>query len=119
MGYVKLKPQKQLNIEVALAFGAEVTRPKALKVAARAKALADAKAKHSSVADRIDISVHGVGIHHAVVMSVTGRDGSQVAGHLEFGYFNKWLENKYGIRSPRAWMPGLFIMSEAKYAAVG
>ena len=48
-------------------------------------------------------------------MSVTGRDGSEIASHLEFGYFNRWLEHKYGIKSPSAWMPGLFIMSKAKY----
>ena len=48
-------------------------------------------------------------------MSVKGRDGSEIASHLEFGYFNRWLEHKYGIKSPSAWMPGLFIMSKAKY----
>ena len=48
-------------------------------------------------------------------MSVSGRDGSEIASYLEFGYFNRWLEHKYGIKSPAAWMPGLHIMSEAKY----
>ena len=93
MGYVKLKPARE----------------------AKAKGLADVKAKHSSVADRIDISTHAHGTHTAVIMSVKGRDGSEIASHLEFGYFNRWLEHKYGIKSPSAWMPGLFIMSEAKY----
>lgn len=96
-------------------FGAKATEPVGLKVEAKAKGLADAKAKHSSVADRIDISHHAHGSHTAVVMSVMGRDGSQIASHLEFGYFNRWLEHKYGIKSPLAWMPGLHIMSEAKY----
>lgn len=115
MGDVKLKPARVLNRDIAILFGGEATRPTALKVEAKAKALADVKAKHSSVADRIDISTHAHGSHTAVLMSVRGRDGSQIAPHLEFGYFNRWLEHKYGIKSPRAWMPGLFIMSEAKY----
>ena len=48
MGYVKLRPD--LNARVAETFGGRVTRPHALKVQARAKALADMRAKHSSVA---------------------------------------------------------------------
>ncbi|NEG55467.1 hypothetical protein [Bifidobacterium platyrrhinorum] len=115
MGYVKLKSPKRLNTDIAILFGAKATEPIGLKVEAKAKGLADAKAKHSSVADRIDISHHAHGSHTAVVMSVKGRDKSQIASHLEFGYFNRWLEHKYGIKSPLAWMPGLHIMSEAKY----
>lgn len=117
MGYVRLKPKRQLEFDMIRLFGAEATRPAAARIEAKAKALADAKAKHSSVADRIDISTHAYGSHHTVVLSVIGRDKkTQVASHLEFGYFNRWLELKYGIKSPRAWMPGLFIMSEARYA---
>lgn len=115
MGYVNLKPANVLNRDMAILFGAEATRPVAEKVEAKAKALADMKAKHSSVANRIDISTHAHGTHTAVIMSVKGRAGSEIASHLEFGYFNRWLEHKYGIKSPLAWMPGLFIMSEAKY----
>ncbi len=74
MGYVKLKPARVLNRDMAILFGAEATRPVAEKVEAKAKALADMKAKHSSVADRIDISTHAHGTHTAVIMSVTGRD---------------------------------------------
>ena len=85
---------------MAILFGAEATRPVAEKVEAKAKALADMKAKHSSVANRIDISTHAHGTHTAVIMSVKGRDGSEIASHLEFGYFNRWLEHKYGIKSP-------------------
>lgn len=115
MGYVNLKPSNVLNRDMAILFGAEATRPIGLKIEAKAKALADVKAKHSSVANRIDISTHAHGTHTAVIMSVKGRDGSEIASHLEFGYFNRWLEHKYGIKSPSAWMPGLFIMSKAKY----
>lgn len=115
MGYVRLKPPKRLNTDVAILFGADVTRPVGARIETKAKAIANAKAKHSSVADDISISAHAYGSHTAVVMSVTGRDGSEVASHLEFGYFNNWLSNKYGWKDPRAWMPGLHIMSEAKY----
>lgn len=115
MGFVSVKPD--LDLLVALKFGAMATRPAAKRVESKARMLAVAKAKHSSVADRIDISTHAAGIHHSVILSVHGRDESQIASYLEFGYFNRWLEHKYGIHSPRAWMPGLFIMSEAKYAA--
>ena len=115
MGFVSVKPN--LDLLVALRFGADATAPPARRVESKARALAVEKAKHSSVADRIDVSTHAMGIHHSVVLSVHGRDGSQIASYLEFGYFNRWLENKYGIHSPSAWMPGLFIMSEAKYAA--
>ena len=113
MGYVRLKPN--LNLVIADKFGGTATRPHALKVEAKAKALADAKAKHSSVAGDIDISMHAHGTHTAVVMSVTGRDGRQIASHLEFGYYNRWLERKHGEHSPLARMPGLHIMSEARY----
>lgn len=116
MGYVRLKNPKRLNIDIARMFGAEATMPVGAKIEARAKVLADARAKHNSVADRIDITRHARGAHTAVVMSVKGRDVPEIASHLEFGYFNRWLEHKYGIHSPMAWMPGLFIMSEAKYA---
>lgn len=58
MGYVNLKPANVLNRDMAILFGAEATRPVAEKVEAKAKALADMKAKHSSVANRIDISTH-------------------------------------------------------------
>ena len=115
MGYVSVRPG--LDRLIAQRFGAKATKPVAERVASRARMLAVAKAKHSSVADRIDVTVHAYGTHHAVVMSVIGRDGTQVASFLEFGYFNRWLENKYGIKDPRAWMPGLRILSEAKYAA--
>lgn len=115
MGYVKITPG--LNFLILQRFGAKATKPAAARVASSAKMLAAAKAKHSSVADRINITVHAYGTHHAVIMSVNGRDGEQIASFLEFGYFNRWLEHKYGIKDPRAWMPGLRIMSEAKYAA--
>ena len=96
MGYVRLKPD--LNLQIAKRFGGKATRPHALKVEAKAKALASAKAVHSSV-----------------IMSVIGRNGVQIASLLEFGYFNNWLENKYGENDPRAHMQGKYIMSEAKY----
>ena len=95
MGYVKLYPD--LNARVAETFGGKVTRPHALKVQARAKALADMRAKHSSVADRININVHAHG---------SGREGSQIASYLEYGYFN--------LRAQRH-LPGMYVMSEAKY----
>lgn len=103
MGYVRLHPK--LGTEVALAFGRQATRPFADKVNARAKGLADARAVHSSVAGRIDITTRA---NHAqgwrVAMRVTGRDGSQVAPHLEFGYFN--------VRAQRH-LPGKHIMRDA------
>lgn len=104
MGYVRLRPD--LNVRVAESFGGKATRPHALKVQARAKALADMRAKHSSVADRINIGVHASGEHTSVVMSVHGRDDSQIASYLEYGYYN--------LRAHRH-LPGMYIMSEAKY----
>ena len=56
--------------------------------------------------DRININVHAHGSHTSVVMSVTGRDGSQIASYLEYGYFN--------LRAQRH-LPGMYVMSEAKY----
>lgn len=104
MGYVRLR--HDLNLQIAMRFGGKATAPHAEKVEARAKALANARAVHSSVADRIDISTHAHGTHTSVIMSVLGRDNSQIAAHLEFGYFNKWAQRH---------LPGKFIMSEAKY----
>lgn len=104
MGHVRLRPD--LNLQVANHFGGKATEPYAMRVEARARALADARAKHSSVADRIDISTHAHGTHNSVVMSVRGRDGSQIASYLEYGYFNLWAQRN---------LPGMYIMSEAKY----
>lgn len=105
MGSVNLKPG--LDGDIARMFGAEATRPTGERIEAKAKALADAKAKHSSVADRIDIGSHAAGMHTNVTMSVLGRDKSQIASHLEFGYFNVWAQRR---------LPGMHIMAEAKYA---
>lgn len=103
MAYVRV--DHDIGRKVALMFGPEATRPFADKVHAKAMANATARATHSSVADRIDISVrptHAQGWR--VAMSVTGRDGSQVAAHLEFGYFN--------VRAGRH-LPGKHIMRDA------
>lgn len=116
MGHVNLKPARILNTDMARLFGAPVAARHALVVQQAAKRNADIAAKHSSVANRITIGVHAHGTHSMVVMSVTGRDGTPIASHLEFGYYNQWLENKLGPRSPGAWMPGLHIMGNARYA---
>lgn len=103
MAYVRLDPD--LGKEVAERYGREITRPYAQRILARAKTLADSRAKHSSVAGRIDITVRA---NHAqgwrVAMAVTGRDGSLIAAHLEFGYFNIWAQHR---------LPGMHIMRDA------
>lgn len=113
MGYVRLKPERQMHGRVALIAGPKATRPPAVRILNRARRLADARAKHSSVAGDIDISLHAQGAHTSVIMSVQGRhqDGSpsgQIASHLEFGYYNVWAKRR---------LPGLHIMRDAKAAA--
>lgn len=108
MGYVRLK--KSLNKDVAQLFGGKATRPYGERCLAKARALANARAKHSSVAGDIDLSLHGHGTHTAVIMSVQGRhaDGSpsgEVASHLEFGAYNTWAGR---------WIPGKHIMRDAR-----
>lgn len=114
MGRMRLKPRRTVDLAVARMFGPEATRRIGERVLVKARANAVAAAKHSSVADRIEIGLHAHGVHTHVIMSVIGRDGSQIASHLEFGYFNEWLENKYGQNDGRAWMPGLHIMGNAR-----
>lgn len=104
MGYVRIDPH--IGTKVADRFGPRITRDHANRIQVRAKALADARAKHSSVADRIDLSVHHHGTDHRVVLSVRGRDGSQIASFLEWGYHN--------VRADRD-MPGLHIMRDAAF----
>lgn len=104
MGYVRLR--HDLNLQIAKRFGEKATRPHAEKVLHRAKALADMRAVRSSVADRISIGMHGHGTHTSVVMSVTGRNGDEIASFLEYGYVNDWADRH---------LAGKFIMSEAKY----
>lgn len=105
MGYVRVKPG--VGREVAERFGATVTRRHALVVAGKAKALADARAKRSSVADRIDVTVRpGAAQDTRVLLSVIGRNGEQIAAHLEFGYFNKWAQRR---------LAGLHIMRDAAF----
>lgn len=69
-------------------FGPAATLHFAKQIEAKARALADARAKRSSVADRIHIEPGNRPSDTRVVMSVTGRDGSEVAPHLEWGYRN-------------------------------
>ena len=76
MGYVKLKPARVLNRDMAILFGAEATRPVAEKVEVKASA-GRHEGEASSVANRIDISTHAHGTHTAVIMCVKGRDGSR------------------------------------------
>lgn len=111
MGYVRLHPK--LSTEVALRYGRDITQPYAMRRLGKAKALADARAKHSSVAGRISLTVrpnHTQGWRLVMsvegrVMNVEGRDipYPQVASALEFGYFNTWANRR---------LPGMHIMRD-------
>ena len=99
--------RRSVATDIAKMYGPELTRRAAVHSVSAVRAKANEAATHSSVADRIEVSVRKVG------MSVMGRDGTQVAPHLEFGYFNRWLEHKYGPRDPRARIPGKHIMFDS------
>lgn len=104
MGYVRVN--HNVGTEVAERFGPRITRDHANRIRGRARVLADARAKRSSVSDRIDLTVHHHGTDHRVVMSVHGRDGSQIASFLEWGYHN--------VRADRR-IPGLHILRDAAF----
>lgn len=118
MGRVNLKPRRELNIIAAYACGDEAQRRVAGLVAAKARLLAEQRKRHTSVADDIDIDVHAHGLHVSVELNVKGRNGANVSMALENGYYNEWLENKYGEGDIRAFMPGMHIMRDAKASVV-
>ncbi|MCO6558484.1 MAG: hypothetical protein J6575_03485 [Bifidobacterium sp.] len=104
MTYVKIDPKASRHI--AEQFGPKATRFFAEQIAAKARMLADARAKRSSVSDRINVE-HGNRPQDArVVMSVRGGDGSEVAAHLEWGYVN--------ARSGKR-IPGKHILRDATF----
>ncbi|NMM93872.1 hypothetical protein [Bifidobacterium oedipodis] len=108
MGYVRLK--RDYRLQILHRFGAPAARMTAERIAARAKALADARAVSKSVAGDISISVHAHGLHYAVVLNVIGTQTvgrqrhDQIASHLEFGYWNVWADR---------WIPGKHIIRDA------
>lgn len=113
MALGRVTVRRSVATDIAKMYGPELTRRAAIHSVSAVRAKANEAATHSSVADRIEVSVRKVGWHHQIVMSVMGCDGTQVAPHLEFGYFNRWLEHKYGPRDPRARIPGKHIMFDS------
>ncbi|WP_051921057.1 hypothetical protein [Bifidobacterium cuniculi] len=97
-----------MSTKVAEEFGPAITDREASKVMARAKALAVTAAigrnPGHSVADHISFGKQYHGIDTLVVMSVTGRDGSEVAAAHEFGAYNV---------QARRFVPGHHVMQRA------
>lgn len=91
MGYVSI--DRRIGTKIADMFGPQITEEFAERIMVKAQANAESRAKHSSVADRIDLSVHHHGTDHTVVMSVWGKKSKtgtlpNVAAALEWGYYN-------------------------------
>lgn len=99
MGFVDLDFH---DYDIARWFGPDATMRHAKVVLSRAKALEDARAKHSSVSDRLSVTTHAGGIHHMVELSVIGGNGVQVAKAHEFGAFNErageWVDGHHAMR---------------------
>lgn len=103
--------RRSVATDIAKMYGPELTRRAAVHSVSAVRAKANEAATHSSVADRIEVSVRKVGWHHQIVMSVMGRDGTQVAPHLEFGYFSG-LNTSMGLVI-RERIPGKHIMFDS------
>lgn len=72
MGRVTVR--RSVATDIAKMYGPELTRRAAVHSVSAVRAKANEAATHSSVADRIEVSVRKVGWHHQIVMSVMGRD---------------------------------------------
>lgn len=77
---------RNIGSRVAQLFGPGITLEHANKIAARARVLADARAKRSSVSNRVEVTQGRLPQDHQVWLSVTGRNGAEVASALEWGY---------------------------------
>lgn len=101
MGFVHV--DRNIGSRVARLYGPEITLQHANKIAAKAKALADARAKRSSVANRVEVTGGHAPQDHQVWLSVTGRNGAEVASALEWGYKlhgdpNRHIDGKHIMR---------------------
>ena len=95
MGRVTIKPR--IGRDIALLFGPEITLEAAEKAAVMVKAQMRAgtvndrnhAVARADLSDRIDVSIRpGHMQDHQVVLSVKGREGTEIASALEFGYVN-------------------------------
>lgn len=95
MGRVTIRPG--IGRDVALMFGPSITLAAAEEAAVMVKmqmGVGTVDDRNHAVAradltDRIDVSVRpGHAQDHSVVLSVKGREGTEIASHLEFGYVN-------------------------------
>ncbi len=95
MGRVTIRPG--IGRDIALLFGPAITLAAAEKAAVMVKAqmMAGTVNDHNhavaraDLSDRIDVSIRpGYAQDHQVVLSVKGREGTEIASHLEFGYVN-------------------------------
>ncbi|WP_152593285.1 hypothetical protein [Bifidobacterium magnum] len=95
-----MKINENVGRDIAIMFGPELTGELAEKGAAKLRAAVLAKAADPTVgtvvganlADNVHVESRMTGWHHQIVLSVTGRRGTEVASHLEFGYVNYWAK---------------------------
>lgn len=105
MGNVKVELDPDFSRQIAELFGPRLTEEVARKVEAKAKALAEARAKNGNpLTDHMSFSTHYHGIDHEVSLSVTGRTGDEVAPFLEYGF----VHNRTG-----KFIPGIHVMRDA------
>lgn len=109
MGRVTVK--SHVGRDIALMFGPALTR----EVAENAARMVRQQVRAGTVDDRnhavaradltgrIDVSVKpGYAQDSMVVLSVTNREGAEIASHLEFGYVNNWAKRRLaGMHSMR------------------
>lgn len=95
MGRVTIKPR--IGRDIALMFGPSITLAAAEKAAVMVKTQMGAgtvndrnhAVARADLSDRIDVSIRpGHAQDHQVVLSVKGREGTEIASALEFGYVN-------------------------------
>lgn len=103
--------------DIALMFGPAITRKAAEKAAVMVKRQIRAgtvddrnhAVARADLTGRIDVSVKpGYAQDSTVVLSVTNREGDEIASHLEFGYVNNWAKRRLaGMHSMRNVAAGL------------
>ena len=71
MALGRVTVRRSVATDIAKMYGPELTRRAAVHSVSAVPAKANEAATHSSVADRIEVSVRKVGWHHQIVMSVT------------------------------------------------
>lgn len=107
---------RDIGSRVAIMIGPQATKPLAVKIAAKGKALTEQVIKEGRLDADVDMQVRYMGADHVASLSVTTRDreipsnnGVEIASFLEYGFHSSvwgtypqgegpWVEGQHMMR---------------------